>query len=379
MRFPVRIGRSPSLLAVLMAAVAMSGCGRGPETNYGSSRGASLNGTGALAALVEGRGHQVRTALRLTAELAGWADVIVRFAVLPGPPGRDEAEWYENWLAGRPGRRLVYVVRDFDARADYWSLVLDQLGNGAEGGRRQEAEIRRDEAKGWRDELPPRAKPAADAGAWFALDGPLDPPVVCKRLEGPWAEGVDFGTAAIPVHEPLKADPERDVVLLSGDGRVLAMEWETDNRSAVLVVASGAFLLNLPLAIPGRRPLADRVVKWIGDARWRVAFVDGPAALGGPRPPPNLFDLLGRISSFRWAAVHLGLFALIAALARAPRLGRPRPDPRPDTDRPAAHAEALGALLERTRDPEAAAALLAAYRRGRPTRGESRIGASERA
>src|SRR5439155_9759641 len=117
-------------------AVALSGCGRGPDTNYGSSRGASLNGTAAFAALVEGRGHEVRTALRLTDELAGWADVIVRFAAVPGPPGRDEAEWYDNWLAGRPGRDMVYVVRYYDARDDYWDLVLDQLGEQADDCRR---------------------------------------------------------------------------------------------------------------------------------------------------------------------------------------------------------------------------------------------------
>jgi hypothetical protein len=154
------------------------------------------------------------------------------------------------------------------------------------------------------------------------------------------------------------------------------MEWQTDSRSRVLVVAGGSFLLNLPLAIPARRPLAQSVADWIGDGSRRVAFVDGPTVLGGPRPPPSLFDLLGRISGFRWAAVHLGLFGLIAALARAPRLGRPRPDPRPDTDRPAAHAEALGSLLERARGREATSAILESYRRWRSPRGPGSRGAS---
>lgn len=363
-----RVAGAFPLVAVATAAMAMGGCARGPETAYGSTRGTSLNGTGAFAALVGGRGHEVRTALRLTEELAEWANVIVRFAMTPGPPSREEADWYEDWLEAAPGRVLVYVVRDYDARPDYWRLVLDQFDKGTDEDQRKEAERRRDKAKGWTDELPSKAKSPADASDWFAVDQPMSPPEVGKVLEGPWAEGVDAEAAAIPVHESLKADPNRDRELLLANGRALAIGWETRNRSSILILANGAFLLNLPLAIPGRRPLADRVLDWIGHGRRHVAFVDGPTVLGGPRPPPNLFELLGRIPSFRWAAVHLGLFGVVAALARAPRLGRPRPDPRPDNDRPAAHAEALGTLLERARSREVAVAILSTYRQWRHPR-----------
>ncbi len=72
------------------------------ESGYGSSMGSSVNGTGALAALLRNQGHEFRTAWRLTAELAGWADVIVRFAFAPGPPDREEARWYDDWLESRP-------------------------------------------------------------------------------------------------------------------------------------------------------------------------------------------------------------------------------------------------------------------------------------
>jgi hypothetical protein len=345
-----------------------SGCARGPETSYGSSRGASLNGTGAFASLVEGRGHEVRTARRLTDELAAWASVIVRFAMAPGPPDRDEARWYETWLDDQPGRILIYVVRDYDARADYWQRALEQLGGPDDEALRAEAQASLDDARRWVDDLPSKSKEPALASSWFSVDRAAVPTSACTRLDGPWAGDVDVGAAAIPVHEPLKVQPDRHAVLLSGDGKVLAMEWRTDNGSRNLAVANGSFLLNLPMAIPARRPLAERVADWIGDGPRRVAFVDGPTVLGGPRPPPGLFDLLSRISAFRWAAIHLGLFGLIAALARAPGLGRPRPDPPPETDRPAAHAEALGSLLERARGREAASAILESYRRWRSPR-----------
>jgi hypothetical protein len=190
-----------------------------------------------------------------------------------------------------------------------------------------------------------------------------DPPITCQTVDGPWARNIDAGAAALTLHEPLTAD--REDILLEGDGQVLAMEWESGNDNRVLAIANGSFLLNLPLVNAARRPLAEEVVAWVGAGRRHVAFVDGPIVLGGNPAPPTLFDLLERIASFRWAAIHLGLFGLLASLARAPRLGRARPDPPSDSDRPAAHAEALGALLERGKDVTSARKLRETYRRWR--------------
>ena len=61
---------------------------------------------------------------------------------------------------------------------------------------------------------------------------------------------------------------------------------------------------------------------------------------------PSLWKLLERLPVLRWVAIQMALAAVFASLARAPRLGRPGPDPVSGADRPAAHAEALGALLE---------------------------------
>jgi hypothetical protein len=352
---------------VLLSATALAagaGCGRAPDTAYGASRGASLNGTGALAALYRRHGHEVRTAWRLTDELAGWADFIVRFAAIPGPVPEDEAQWYGEWLDAGTGRALVYVVRDYDAQADYWSLVLEATTGGSEADAelRLEAESKRGQALDWVARLPARADKPADADVWFAVAPAVNPPATCKSLGGPWAEDIDAKAAAVSVHEPLKAGQER--VLLTGDGHVLAMDWGDEN-GAVLVVASGSFLLNLPLVNPARRPLAERVVEWSGDAHRRVAFVDGPSVLGYPEDPPTLPELIIRIVSFRWVAIHFAIFGVVACLALAPRLGRARPEPPSDADRPAAHAEALGSLLARSRAADTARVLLATYRRWR--------------
>ncbi len=105
---PSSVASAPGQSALRLAASvllaigvqALSGCSTGVETSYGYARGQSLNGTGVFAERLRERGHTVRSAYRLTDELAGWADVIVRFAPYPGPPAKKEAQWYTDWLTG---------------------------------------------------------------------------------------------------------------------------------------------------------------------------------------------------------------------------------------------------------------------------------------
>ncbi len=353
---------SALVLAFVVVALARGlGNAHALETGYGSMLGSSVNGTGAFAGLLRNQGHTVRSAWRLTDELAGWADVIVRFAFAPGPPDREEARWYDDWLQNRPGRALIYVVRDYDAEADYWNLVLDQLSGSPDEERRKQAEANRDRAGNWVSRLPTREEQPADPEMWFAVGRAADPPRRCQTLRGPWAKEVDEASAGLTVHEPLAG---RGEALLTGDGDVLALDWELDGGSTVLAIANGSFLLNLPLVNPARRPLAERTVEWIGPKRRRVAFVEGPLSLGA-EAPPTLIDLVVRIRTFRWVALHLGLFGLLACLARAPRLGRPSPEVLSDAPRPAAHAEAVGVLLERSGGSATARDLLESYRRWR--------------
>ncbi|MBX6315493.1 MAG: hypothetical protein IRY99_21660 [Isosphaeraceae bacterium] len=272
---------------------------------------------------------------------------------------------YRDWLDAAPGRRLLYVPRDFDAESEYWSEVLARLPQDAPAKLREGAQRRRDETKSWAGHLPPRAKDPAPAEVWFAVAEASGPPILCKTLSGEWAAGIDPAAAAVTRHQTLKADNEEHV-LLEGDGRVLAMEWWWDEPTTrVLVLANGSFLLNEPLLHRARRPLALRVVRWIGPAPRQIVFVESRSPTEAQAEEmPSPFALLG-IDPFGWIAAHLGVFALLACLAASVRLGRPRPAPAPGSDRPAAHAEAIGDLLARTRDAAAARALLDAYRRWR--------------
>jgi hypothetical protein len=345
-----------------LIVLGLSGCGSDLDATYGKSRGTSLNGTAVLTRMLRDNGHEVRTAIRLTDELADWAEGIVRFAPYPGPPARDEAVWYREWLASGRDRWLVYVVRDFDTVAEYWQNVQDDLTDSSSKSHRADAERKRSAAADWVAKLPKKAKSAADLVEWFAAETAWDPPRVCTKLSGPWAAGIDAAAAGLTVHEPLKT--ARGSILLVADGKAIVVETVI-GQGRVLVIANGSFLLNEAVVNPARRPLAELVIQWAGRKAKQVAVVEGAFVLGGEAATPTIWDLLLRIPSLRWVAIHVGLAALLASLARAPRLGRPRPDPPSGADRPAEHALALGALLARAKAAPEARELLDRYQHWR--------------
>lgn len=355
----------PSTLAMIgcLCGLASAGCGRGLETEYGLSRGLSINGSGVLAEMFRERGDEVRTAFRLTDQVGDWADVIVRFAPRPGLPGQAEGDWYLDWLTAGEGRRLVYVVRDFDVEKEYWTEIVEQFDSSTDAGDRKRAESKRDDVRDWVAELPEKVKNPADSNEWFRFDQPIEPPRICRTIGGPWSDGVTADQVEITVHEPFDQGGEN--VMLAGDGYPLIVDWPIRERSRVLALANGSFVVNAALVNPACGRLASRILDWTrledGGPR-RVAFVDGGAVLADSTGPPSIWDLLMRVASFRWVAIQMGILGLAACLSRAPRLGRPRLEPSGGIDRPAMHAEALGLLLSRTRSKNVAAESIQRYR-----------------
>ena len=365
---------TPTRIRLLAIAATCSvlalGCSSRLETGYGSMKGTSINGTSVLADMFRERGDEVRTAYRLTDRVDEWADVIVRFSPHDGLPDREEADWYLSWLEGSEDRRLVYVVRDFDSTREYWDTVLRELGPETSDDDRKRIDSSRDAAKQWAESPPLKVSDPAEADQWFHFGRPIEPPRVCGTLDGPWADGISAEDAAIAVHQPF--DPGTRNILLSSEAVVLAMDWDVEGEGRVLALTNGSFLLNATLVNPERRKLADRVMDWTAtDGRSRhVAFVEGRNLLSEPAGNPTIWDLFLRVTSFRWVAIQMGILGLVACLARAPRLGRPRPEATGHLDRPSAHAEALGELLARTRSSELSERALDEYRSWRRGRWE---------
>ncbi len=355
------------MFAVLMC---LPGCGGVVDTAYGRASSRSINGTSIFAGLVKARGNEVRTAIRLTPDLHDWANVIVRFSPKPGPPSREEAEWYINWMVEDPSRSVVYIPRDYQAFQEYWTRVADELPADAPPRLRTRVEEARETAK---QEMPWPIEPAqhlAPADEWFAVEGASDAPRVCTALGGPWASDIDPVEVILTRNQTIKADDSR--LLLSGDGKPLVVERSHRHGSHTLVIANGGFLLNVPITQSARWPLARRVLDWIGAdsdeptllVAKHVAFVEGASVMAESAGEPSVFALLQH-DPFGWVIGQFALLGLAASLAVAPRLGRARPGPSSGADRPVAHPEALGALLARAGQAREARTILESYRRWR--------------
>jgi hypothetical protein len=349
----------------LLIAATTAGCApTSVDTTPGRSRGASINGTGAFAELLRQRGFEVRAARRATDTLADWADVIVRFSLHPGLPEKEEGLWLEEWLQARPGRKLVYVVHDFDSQSEFWDAMLAAEPKDAKPEHLERVKRKRDLTKLWPGDLPPKPKEPAKEADWFSLEPKPPLHTFCKTLGGPWAEGVDAKAAAVSRHETFKLGGD-EPVLLSGDGAPLAITWSLDDGSQVLALANASFLLNASLLNRARRPLALRVAEWIGKPPLHVAFVEGARPmLEGDDGSTSAFHLLV-VPPFQWISAQVLVFLLLLALSRAVRLGRPTPEGPTGVERPSAHPEALGALLAKTGRADAARFLLETYRRWR--------------
>jgi len=366
---------SPLRLRLALMALALSmllaGCNQPIDTSPGRSRNLSINGTGTFAELLRQRGHEVRAARRATEKVADWANVIVRFSLNPGLPDREEGDWLVDWLEAQPGRKLVYVVHDFDGESEFWDAVLASLPKDASESWSEQVKRNRDKARSWVGELPPKAKQPADKDEWFSINPKPGLPTTCKTLDGPWAEGVDAHRAAITRPETFEVESD-EPILLSGDGLPLAITWTFENGNQALALANGSFLLNEALLNHARRPLAMRLADWIGNPPLHVAFIEGASPMSGESESNSPFRLI-HTPPFNFVSPHILGFLLLLALSYAVRLGRPRPEPPSGVERPSAHPEAIGALLAKTRRADTARFLIDAYRRWRsPSQGSGR-------
>jgi hypothetical protein len=352
---------------VLLLAITLPSAGcfpPGVDTTYGRSRGESINGTGAFAELLRQRGHEVRVARHATETLADWANVIVRFSPHPGLPELEEGEWLEEWLSASPGRKLVYVVDDFDGESEFWDAMLAAEPKDAKPDKIDLIKRKRDGSKLWTGDLPPKPKEPAEEADWFSLEPKPLPPSYCKTLGGPWAEGIDAQAAAVSKHEVFKVEADEPVLLL-GDGSPLVISWTFVNGNHALALANASFLLNSVLLNKARRPLTMRVVDWVGASPLHVAFVEGARPMSDEAEESMSPFRLFQVPPFNWVVPQMLGFLLLLALSYAVRPGRPLPEPPSGVERPSAHPEALGALLAKTGRADSARFLLEAYRRWR--------------
>lgn len=406
------------LLGVLAVT---SGCspGGGIHDAYGQRRGHegsdSVNGTAVLASLFEQSGYRVFTWQRLSPKLED-ADVIVWAPDDFRPPTAEQRDFIEEWLWTEPGRTFVYIGRDFDAASEYWRTMRQGAPSN------EAAELARRLAQAQSEHDSRRAvMPSEQYVRWFTLRS-NEAPVEVRDLQGPWSAGIDASKTDIRVearfdiptlNESVQAEREADKIRAKqnsannngnnnattnptpfdtvdydaaayvgeGDGldlpdyerllysrdatlvtRITESHWDD---SQLIVVTNGSFLLNMPLVNHENRKLAGKLVEACGDGKLAVFVESGPYGIAVYDEEPTAKYPTGLEVFTVWPlapiALHFAVLGIIVCFCMLPIFGRPIEPESDSISDFGKHIEALGRLLERTRDDKYARTRLRQY------------------
>jgi hypothetical protein len=346
--------RFPLPASILFLLVASTGCrSERIDTVYGQRSGAaaatSVNGTAVLGEMFELAGHSVFSWRALSPRLLERTDCIVWFPDDFRPPAPAVCECLGQWLDDAPGRTLIYVGRDFDAAPYYW----EKIEPAAPPEQSAEIERRLGEARG-NFQTQRRLVPDLEIHPWFTVEGRYEPRQVRSLGGDPeWLKGVDAAKLDVELNGRIIPSAWAQVLLESQSDVLLTREPFGDSQ--LFVVANGSFLLNLPLVNHEHRKLAGKLIDQVGPPGKTIVFLES-----GPGGPPIVAeDLAERAPTgleilvtypIYWAFIQFAIVGVLLCFARWPIFGVPRELESQGTSDFGKHIEALGELLQRSRD-----------------------------
>ena len=340
----------PALVLLCGLAALFCGCRPGLETTYGKLSPAfvqaSVNGTDVLAGMFTQAGHEVGSRRVLIASELAKVDTILWFPDDYAAPSKEHCEWFDEWLSARPGRTLVYVGRDFDAATLYWQKMTPL----APEGQQAEYRLRQQEANAralMRDKLDEDDLECS----WFKIE--ILPLLLVDKLAGPWQTGIDAKKTEIELRDRLQpVDKDQEFLTCQDDGVLVFQHAQSGwDKSQVIVVANGSFLLNLPLVNHEHRKLAGKLIDDVTPSG-QVVFLE--SGRGGPPIEPADEELALWRFFAAWPLniilLQLSVLGVIFCFACWPILGRPKLPPVETVSDFGKHVDAVSQLLRRTRD-----------------------------
>jgi len=375
--------RSPGWLRWIAATLALAllpGCGDPPPTEedidsqYGETdryASGSVNGTSVLADMFRLEGHAVST--RSSLDDIDKFDVVVWAPDSFTAPTEEQVDKIDNWLFRSNERTFIYIGRDYDAEIAYWRSVKV----GAPADQVEEIDKRLKAAQARHEGMRRFGLRNSDSCKWFTIRDAAMRKV--SQLSGPWSKGVDASQTEIELRGRIEPRSRfrfdsRDIDTLLQSGRdSLAFRIQDPSwgyyDSQLIVVANGSFLLNLPLVNHEHRKLAVHLIDSVGKNK-KVVFLrpyeDMELTSGGgggdDDDPRNMFKPF-TAWPLGFVLLHLFLLGIIYCFARSPIFGRPREGAAEATSDFGKHIDALGEMLEKTRNSEFARERLTHYRK----------------
>ena len=361
--FP-RFGAAIGVLLALLLVLSVEGTGvMGQDrlpVRYGQRGGqgrVSLNGTSAFARLLQEYDLDVQSASRLTPRIDRY-DVLFWFPDSDREDYAEEQERLEAWLRSGTDRRLIIVGRHYDATTDY----LTQIGQSQDS--EQGLDYRR------------RLAEAVSVSHLESLkqqetyfDGWVEWTPGSRRrssqLGGPWATGLENANLTtsrypnIPSAEDQKSHPTRSYeVKLEADGEPFAVAIQDSlwNGGEVIVVSNGSFILNYGLTDERNRQVVANMLDDLDfeDYFWGALFLESdeaglPVMQREESGQKTMWDWMTEWP-FSFFIPHFLVLGILIYFVFYPIFGRPKNLALPSSTDFGQHVEALGELMEKTRD-----------------------------
>ncbi|MEC8389222.1 MAG: DUF4350 domain-containing protein [Planctomycetota bacterium] len=359
-RFGAAIGVLLALLLVpSLEETGVMGQDRLP-VRYGQRGGqgrVSLNGTSAFARLLQEYDLDVQSASRLTPRIDRY-DVLFWFPDSDREDYAEEQERLEAWLRSGTDRRLIIVGRHYDATIDY----LTQIGQSQDS--EQGLDYRR------------RLAEAVSVSHLESLkqqetyfDGWVEWTPGSRRrssqLGGPWATGLENANLTtsrypnIPSAEDQKSHPTRSYeVKLEADGEPFAVAIQDSlwNGGEVIVISNGSFILNYGLTDERNRQVVANMLDDLDfeDYFWGALFLESdeaglPVMQREESGQKTMWDWMTEWP-FSFFIPHFLVLGILIYFVFYPIFGRPKNLALPSSTDFGQHVEALGELMEKTRD-----------------------------
>lgn len=337
-------------LVVFAVLMVLSGCAD-LQTEYGDRTLGSINGVRVLYARCD-ETFALREVSRLGKRTDAF-DVLIHVALYQGLPDTETLQWLEHWLAERPQRQVVLILRDGTMTPWLCRRWAEELR--AELAHAPESE--RDRIQRHIDRLNEHAMYDNDAEFPFfvaeQVAGPLrlqsTPPTTAERVHGLIeAPAPPF----LDLRYEMTADGGRPLIELDDRAWALAIPYAS---SRMIVVSSGQPLVDAAqVDRTSRRLLAallTEVETFSGDhadrlqAAWVRRLVVGAAE---DPPPPNILAMLFGRPPFNYIVIHLLVLVIAFIAVKALWLGRTEAPPAGDLQRFRRHIAAFAAHLRQT-------------------------------
>jgi hypothetical protein len=355
------------LLVGLLCLASTAGCDRRTKLNteYGKINGSkgsdSLNGVSILAKMFEERGLKVKRRTRISPRINRY-DTIVWFPDDYSCPSEEAVEALNTWLDDDSRRTLIYVGRDYDAQTDYMNAVK------ASAPVEEKEELLRQIAEG------KYAQDDNDAGGmfpWFDQDLTTCEWFEQEKVQRRKAEtvtnyrdptskeselaNVELSTVLVPnldgdwnAREWLDADGNDFATILTNDTHVF------DGK--IYVISNGSTLLNYSLINPDHRELATELIDDCNAYSDVVFLESGPRGIEVSDSDTINHNSWAWISQppLRYIVPHFLLWGILFCFVYFPIFGRPKRIRRKSTSSFRSHVNAMGKLLARNANQQAA-------------------------